>query len=301
MKTKKSWRRFFFAQSALLLIWTCSTPQVILYRPRETVVEFYKTNPPLQINVYPGPRKAVGAVIMIHGGGWMMGGPDIPLYQDWESRFNDADLRVFSIEHRLAPGARGRDQVEDCVDAVHFIQANAQKYGFPADKISLMGFSSGGHLAVMTGLILSRRPLRRPSPIRSVISFYAPLDPAWLLTHGDDNVKHLLLQYLPPVDFPEGTEEDQKENFLRRALMDISPIDNLHLYAPPLFIIHGESDSLIPYTQGSVFAQRAMELGLKNVVFLPVPGAEHNFNASRNRRIREVEQKAIDFAAQSMR
>ncbi len=281
----------------IILLAGCKSPQELFYRPPGTAVEVYETVSRLHITVYPAAReKSAGAVIFIHGGGWRIGGSDIPLFQDWENELRSRNLRAFSIEHRTAPAARGRDQIEDCIKAVQYIQNNADRFGIPPRRIALVGFSSGGHLAVMTALFLSKNIPRRESAVRSVVSFYAPLDPAAMFTSGDENIHRLLLNYLPDSQIPDDEDESKsREAFLRRALMDISPVDNLHTACPPSLLIHGDSDSLVPAEQSIRFANAAAGRNIRNVTLQIVKGAEHNFNQSRNGWARNEEKRALDF------
>ena len=45
-----------------------------------------------------------------------------------------------------------RVAIEDAEDAMLLVRANAGKWGVKPDKIGMMGFSAGGHLAAMTGM-----------------------------------------------------------------------------------------------------------------------------------------------------
>ena len=95
----------------------------LFYRPAGTQIEIYREDPvSLGINVYPRPKEPVtGSVIFIHGGGWSMPGTDMPLFQDWEEPLQEAHLQAFSIEHRTAPESRGKDIVEDCIQAIQYV------------------------------------------------------------------------------------------------------------------------------------------------------------------------------------
>lgn len=281
----------------------------LFYRPPGTEVEIYRKEPvPLGINVYPGPRDAVGSVIFIHGGGWSMPGTDMPLFQDWEKPLQDAKLRAFSIEHRTAPDYRGKDIVEDCIQAIRFVHENAGRFKIPPDRIALIGFSSGGHLAVMSAISLTRRspdlPLRQAPYIKAVAAFYAPLDIQQLSGSGTPAIKQLLANYLPDNSGQQlrdrSMQQLETDTFKRRALLDVSPSENVHPYMPPIVLFHGDQDSLIPIAQSMNFQQRAYLAGSANVFFIPVPGADHNFNQSRRPQIRAVEQSALRFIVERL-
>lgn len=287
-------------------------PPELFYRPAGTLVETYKDDPvPLGINVYPAPTVPIrGAVLFIHGGGWRMPGTDMPLFADWEQPLRDAGLRAFSIEHRVAPEYRGKELVQDCIDAVEYIHKNAARYNIPAEKIALLGFSSGGHLSVMSALALTRKnpdlPVRNASYLKAVVAFYAPLDLPALVQHGSPEIKAVLAGYLPrnrgvrdrsaDLDF---TQMPTMDSFLQRALSDISPMDNIHPAMPPTLLIHGDQDALVPAMQSLAFYNRAVQAGAP-ALMITIPGAAHNFNQSRQLFARRAEQTAIDFIVSKM-
>ena len=54
-----------------------------------------------------------------------------------------------SVNYRLAQEAAFPAAVEDCKAAVRYLRANADKYGYKADQITVFGESAGGYLALM--------------------------------------------------------------------------------------------------------------------------------------------------------
>jgi len=294
----------------LFVVATCITTKPrkqfeLFYRPPGTVVETYKTDPvALGINVYPAPKRPVGAVIFVHGGGWQMSGTDMPLFDDWEQPLDEAGIRAFSIEHRTAPEYRGRELVQDCIDAVNYVHANAARFKIPPEKIALIGFSSGGHLSVMSAIAMTRYdpnlPLQNASYLKAVVAFYAPLDLRSLVQSGSPEIKTILADYLPLSPDATGArdrnllQQPTLDPFLQRALYDISPADNIHPYMPPTLLIHGDHDMLVPIWQSVAFYQRALQTGAP-VAFIGVPGADHNFNQSRRDFARNAERTAIQF------
>ncbi|MCR9140902.1 MAG: alpha/beta hydrolase [bacterium] len=289
-----------------------SLPLQLFFRPSGTTVEVYKRRPvPLKLVVYPRPPggTARGAVIFIHGGGWSVAGAGIPTYQDWHEPLQKAGLRAFALEHRVPPRYRGRDHINDCVDAVRYIERNAQRFGIPADRMALVGFSSGGHLAVMTGLTLSRprpgmRSLSGAGPVQAVVAYYAPLDPERLLEDTTNpELRKVLVNYLPrfsvtPTDAPNSTGNQLSElrrSFYERALTDISPMHHMHAFAPPMYLLHGVRDELIPVEQSRAFRDRANSIKPGAARLEEVGKGDHHFIRSRNRWARAADEAALDF------
>ncbi len=93
---------------------------------------------------------AVPCVIVFPGGAYSH------LAEDHEGRvicelLNKNGLSAFVLRYRLAP-YRFPCQELDAKRAVRFVRANADKFGIDPNRIGIMGFSAGGHLACMAGL-----------------------------------------------------------------------------------------------------------------------------------------------------
>ena len=114
-----------------------------VYLPDEFIGE-----PPWWTNDGKGKKPTL---LYIHGGGWVVGSKDervlnvLPyVYRDWV---------VISINYRLAKDAKAPAAVGDCLIALEWIYANADKYDIDTDRIVVSGGSAGGHLALLTGML----------------------------------------------------------------------------------------------------------------------------------------------------
>src|SRR4029450_7738136 len=90
------------------------------------------------------------AVLVIHGGAWRGGdkaavGPILP-------EFISHGYVAISPQYRFCPKEPFPAQVHDVKAAVRWIKAHAKDYEVDADHIGAMGFSAGGHLAMMLGV-----------------------------------------------------------------------------------------------------------------------------------------------------
>jgi acetyl esterase/lipase len=98
----------------------------------------------LKLDVYvpTQPRSDGKTVVMVHGGGWSTGSKEdfAFLGQALASR----GVTVVIPNYRLFPTARFPEFVEDCAWATRWA---ANRFG--ADKLFLMGHSSGAHIALM--------------------------------------------------------------------------------------------------------------------------------------------------------
>ena len=62
---------------------------------------------------------------------------------------------AFITHYRLVSrGNRYPDMLQDVQRSIQIVRENASRYGINANEVGVMGFSAGGHLAIMSGLFL---------------------------------------------------------------------------------------------------------------------------------------------------
>ncbi len=76
-----------------------------------------------------------------------------------------------------------------------------------------------------------------------------------------------------------------------------SPLAYPGVGAPPLFIAHGDRDSLIPVETARLFAERMRGGSAGPVVYAELPGAQHGFDRFHSIRFERVVDAVEDFAA----
>jgi acetyl esterase/lipase len=176
-------------------------------------------------------RQASGAsVIVAPGGGYGA------LASNHEGRqvanlLNAAGVTAFVLKYRLGPRYRHPIELGDAQRAIRLVRARAAEFGLAADRIGMMGFSAGGHLAATAGTHFDagktdaadaiERVSSRPDFLilaYPVVSF----DPA--ITHGG-SVRNLL------GDKPDPALIDDLSNDLR-----VTPD------TPPTFLFHTNAD-----------------------------------------------------------
>jgi acetyl esterase/lipase len=114
--------------------------------------------PDVRLLVY---RPAAGgtsrpAYFYIHGGGYVMGSPDMVGVQ---SRVIATDLGcvVAAVDYRLAPETTFPGNVEDCYAALKWFHGHAAELGVDAEHIAIGGESAGGGLAAALALLVRDR------------------------------------------------------------------------------------------------------------------------------------------------
>ncbi|KOV98686.1 esterase [Streptomyces sp. NRRL B-1140] len=115
-------------------------------------------DPAVPVRVYR-PHQAHGAVIWLHGGGFVMG--DVDTEHPWAARLADSSgVVVISVGYRLAPEHRFPAALDDAYAVLTWAAGRAAELGFDPERIAVGGHSAGGGLAA--GLALRARDERGP-------------------------------------------------------------------------------------------------------------------------------------------
>ena len=92
----------------------------------------------------PKDKKPAGAVLEIHGGGFVAGDKKhrrgLSLWM-----VKNTGVAVFSINYGLGPQSKFPDPVKDCANAFNSLVDMADKYGFDKQKILVCGDSAGAY------------------------------------------------------------------------------------------------------------------------------------------------------------
>ncbi|MEV0714466.1 alpha/beta hydrolase [Asanoa sp. NPDC050611] len=115
-------------------------------------------DPDVPVRVYR-PRDAQGAVVWLHGGGFVMGNLDTE--HPWAARLADAaGATVISVGYRLAPEHPFPAAHDDAYAVLTWIAAHAADFGVDPARIAVGGHSAGGSLAA--GMALRSRDEQGP-------------------------------------------------------------------------------------------------------------------------------------------
>ncbi|MGV3459797.1 MAG: alpha/beta fold hydrolase [Flavobacterium sp.] len=103
----------------------------------------------LHLDVYFPIAGKQPAVVLIHGGGWKSGNKEQMhfLAQEIAAR----GYACFCVEYRLSGEAQYPAAVHDVKSAIKYIKANAAKFNADANRVAVLGCSSGGQMAALIG------------------------------------------------------------------------------------------------------------------------------------------------------
>ena len=213
----------------------------------------------------------VPLIVYIHGGGWRTGDKSEAFGQIVVKMAFQLGFAVASINYRLSPEFRFPAQIQDCKQAVRFLRANASVFGIDPDRIAAAGGSAGGHLASLLGTADEQDGLEGTgwpgisSRVIVVAEYFGPTD---LIGAGSQYPSEGLsmatdLLGCDPFVCPEAAR-------LASPITYVSPGD------PPVLIVHGEKDELVPYRQAELFAEKLRLAGNAGAL-IKVKNANHLF------------------------
>ncbi len=171
-------------------------------------------------------------------------------------------LVVVCVDYRLsAPGEPSwPGNLDDVREAVRWIRRHSSDYGIDPDRLAVLGASAGGHLALMLGAL----PVDKSSQVNAVIDFYGPTDLRALaaLRTPADRALELLLGGSPAM---VGVGYDAA-----------SPVRHVAAGGPPVLIVHGKDDFLVPLAQSQGLAEALARVGVPHRL-ITLEGSRHGF------------------------
>jgi acetyl esterase/lipase len=245
------------------------------YRKRTAIP--YKDTPtgPLLLDAYrPTAGEHHALVVMIHGGAWAGGGRFEMGLSKWAGYLASAGLAVVSIDYRLAPATTYPESFQDCLDAIDWVVAHAGELGGDPDRVGLWGDSAGGHLALLVATSQTHPHFTGPrlrsgaDRLRAAVALYPPTDLLAL-----DAAEQRGRSGTRTVRSFVGIDPERDPARWREA----SPIEHVHAGLPPLFILQGTRDFLVPHSQALTFAERLAAAGAPHRLEI-VAGGLHGFD-----------------------
>ncbi|MCE4371096.1 alpha/beta hydrolase [Xanthomonas hortorum] len=227
-----------------------STPYLVVYRPKQ-------------------PNGT--ALLVTPGGGYQRivldneGSALVPSFVD------QAGITLFVLRYRL-PGEGHPHAADvplaDAQRALRLIRANAARYGIDAQRVGVMGFSAGGHVAASVGT-------------RYAAQVYPKLDAADALSARPD---FELLIY-PVIDMDSANAHAGS----RERLLGSSPSDaqvrayspHLHVDArtPPTFLLHAQDDTVVSVRNSLLMHDALLRAGVPSELHV-FPQGGHGFGTA---------------------
>ena len=195
------------------------------------------------------------ALLSVHGGAWTTDAWGN--YARTEKALAASGLVVASIQLRRAPVHKYPASVADVNFGLRWLKAHARAFNASPDRAGTIGFSSGGHLVVLSALRpadprYAALPLPESADASAVpayvIAAWPVIDPIarYRLAQNANNTSLIashLGYFVDEATMEEANPQQSVDSGERPAFL------------PPLLIIHGDADTVVPPSHVQRFTQ----------------------------------------------
>jgi len=229
--------------------------------------------------------KLYPVVVYIHGGGFKHGS------KNFISKYDDHMLplegfAVVSINYTLSGEAPFPAQLRDVQRALQWIRENADQYNLDADKVALIGYSAGGHLAALTGVssdwqvlsndVVPRQKTDSLATVVAVVDYFGSID----ALAGADNVFVTGKKWSDPdsmvADFLGGPLFEKQDLAIKsNPVTYVTPDD------PPVLMIHGDQDTSVPIRQSQIFYDALVAANVEAELMV-IEDGKHGYDGAFN-------------------
>ncbi|MEO1957418.1 MAG: alpha/beta hydrolase [Methylophilaceae bacterium] len=237
--------------------------------PQDVSVTDYKlADSGVTLRVITPPTDAKSIIIYYHGGGWVCG--SIDAYESLGRGLSkEASAIVVLVNYRLAPEHPFPTPVDDCWDALLWVDANREVFNGQNLSIVLSGDSAGGNLAAV---ITQRSTERDHAPRVALQALIYPATDTELDTPSSLSEENQLLlcredmawfwnQYV-------GSSADRSDS-------EMAPVRSNNLAKlPPTLVITAQHDVL--HDDGQRYVEKLKAAGV-DVQYLDAEGETHGF------------------------
>ena len=237
----------------------------------------------LDVIARPNDDNPAPVLLYIHGGGWVAGSKDrmflhfLPYLQ--------LGMAVVNVGYRLGPTALAPAAVEDARCALRWVLNNAREYNLDTSRIVVSGHSAGGHLSLTTGMLPASAGLDRRCPARKEGAGRADTAPVEMSVAAIVN----WFGITDVGDLVEGTNaktyavawKGHQSNWAAIAER-VSPLTWVRRGLPPVLTIHGDADSIVPYSHAERLHAALDAAEVDNQLYTISGGGHGGFSQDEN-------------------
>ena len=246
----------------------------------------------LMTQLKPKVRSNGKAIISVLAGSWFSNFGMIERGVYYKRQYLDKGYNVFMIVLGSQPRYAIPDQVDDLKRAVRYIRYNAKQLGIDPDHIGIEGGSAGGHLSLAIATADEKINTTASDPVDRVSSrvqaaavLFPPTDffnwgfpgAAMVNVRGPQIQARVYGAFdFKVLNNTTAIYEPVTDTTARNKIgKEISPIYAVSSDDPPIFIIHGDADMVVPLQQSQTFIAKLKEAGITNN-FIIKKGGRHN-------------------------
>jgi acetyl esterase/lipase len=229
------------AQNTPFALWENGAPGAVGTEPLDV---------PTLTAYFPPKETATGAAIIICPGGGYSHLSEIKEGSDVAKWFNSLGITAFVLKYRLGMRYHQPAQLQDVSRAMRIVRSRSKEWNLDANRLGVLGFSAGGHLASTVGTHFDSGKADSTDSIERVSSR-----------------PDLMMLIYPVISMGEFTHQGSKKNLLGE-----NPTDELiKLYSnelqvtkatPPTFLVHTMTDTAVPFENSLMFVSALRKSGV---------------------------------------
>ncbi len=237
------------------------------------IVYGHKHGMALTMDIYrPKQGNGIGILFMVSGGwhsAWAPPKKTMGLFKP----LLDKGFTVLAVRHGSSPKYIVPEIVQDVQRSVRFVRFQAKELHVDPERLGVCGFSAGGHLSLVLGMMADDgdpdskdEVLRVSNRVAAVVAYCPPTDLRPLASESSPYRKHFPALRFDPNDANQ-----------------VSPL----LYAssddPPILLIHGDKDTLVPLWHSKKICKALKDKGAESELIV-IEGAGHGFTGKDGER-----------------
>jgi acetyl esterase/lipase len=240
-----------------------------LHRLDPDVVYGHKMGMALTYDVVaPSVPNGAGVLFMVSGG-WISRWSDPEQAVERSAAFSallERGFTLYLVRHGSSPIFKVPDAVADVRQALRHIRAHARERSVDPDRLGVFGGSAGGHLSLMLGAATESAyegsPAMGDERPAAVVAYFPPVDLQGLVGPNDR---------FPALDFDAALADE------------VSPLLFVSKDDPPILLIHGDQDTLVPLDHSRRIHAALQEQGVATELIV-IEGAGHGFRGDHETR-----------------
>ncbi|RDC61520.1 alpha/beta hydrolase [Adhaeribacter pallidiroseus] len=216
------------------------------------ILRISKVRNPTLTAYLPPKEKATGAAVVIcPGGGYSIlaaahEGADVA------RKFNEHGIAAFVVKYRLPDANISTNPeispLQDAQQAIRVVRKRATEWQIDPQRIGIIGFSAGGHLASTAGTHFQKAVIPNPDNISVRPDFMILVYP--------------VISSQPGVAHAGSFEKLLGKNASPEKLKEYSNDQQITAQTPPTFLVHASDDKVVPPNNSILFYQA---LQLQNI------------------------------------